>query len=391
MKYLLMIFKYHLRLIYFFIKCSTRQRKQIFFLSRQTNEPSLNYKLLIEYIEKKDSSLKIKVSCGRVSDGLNKLIHKNDGKTDIKFIFKEIGKMIAYYFLLYKQMYYIATSKVVITDGYNVLISTLNHKKGTKVIQMWHALAAIKQFGFQSVNRKDGLNTKTAKVLDMHKNYDYILSGSEAMCKPFSEAFSTPIEKILPIGTPYIDYLLKKKVDRKKIYAKYPYLKEKPIILYSPTFRKNGRDVIKEVIDSVDLKKYNLVITLHALDKEKAEKHVKEGVLLNPDIEYASLLSIADYVITDYSALMIEAAILKTNILLYVYDYEEYKEENGLNINLFEELPGYVSKNIKDLIKIIETKSYNKKILLDFRKKYITNIDGTSTEKIYRLIRECCK
>ena len=35
--------------------------------------------------------------------------------------------------------------------------------------------------------------------------------------------------------------------------------------------------------------------------------------------------------------------------MFYVYDYEQYKIENGININLFEELPGYTSKDIKDL------------------------------------------
>ena len=120
---------------------------------------------------------------------------------------------------------------------------------------------------------------------------------------------------------------------------------------------------------------------------KRLEKNVKKGVLLNPKIEYASLLKIADYVITDYSALMIEAAILKTNILLYVYDYEKYKKQNGLNIDLFKELPGCVSKDIKDLIHVIENNSYNRKNLLKFRNKYITNIDGTSTEKIYCIIK----
>ena len=93
-------------------------------------------------------------------------------------------------------MYYIATSKVVITDGYNVLISCLKHKKHTCIIQMWHALAAIKKFGYQSIGLKDGMNPKTAKILNMHANYDYVLSGSDAMNKPFSEAFNTDIEKV---------------------------------------------------------------------------------------------------------------------------------------------------------------------------------------------------
>jgi CDP-ribitol ribitolphosphotransferase len=120
-------------------------------------------------------------------------------------------------------------------------------------------------------------------------------------------------------------------------------------------------------------------------------KNVKDNlddrIILNPKINYAELLKIADYVITDYSALMVEAAIMKTNILLYVYDYEQYSVENGLNINLFEELPGCVFKEWKDIMKVIDENSYNRKVLFNFRNKYITNLEGNSTKKIYNLIK----
>lgn len=390
MRVILEIFKIHLKVIYIFIKLLSKQRDRVFFLSRQTNSPSLNYKLLIEYIEEHDKNIEIKVSCKRVSEGLNKLLHSSK-KNILKLIpslFKELGNCLGYYFTLYKQMYYIATSKVVIIDGYNVLVSCLKHKKSTTIIQMWHALAAIKMFGYQSIGLKDGMNPKTAKVLNMHANYDYILSGSEAMNEPFSKAFNTDIKKVLSIGTPYIDYLLNVKVDKKKIFKEYPELNnKKPIILYSPTFRRNGRDAIKEVIESIDTKKYTLVVTLHELDALKVKNTSNDKVIINPKINYPELLKMADYVITDYSALMVEAAILKTNILLYVYDYEQYEEENGLNVNLFEELPGYVSREIKDLIQVIEEDKYDRKVLLKFREKFVTNLTKDSTEKIYKLIK----
>lgn len=385
---LLKIFKYHLRIIYFFIKIFVKPKRQVFFLSRQVNEPSINYKYLIDYIKANDSTIKIKVSCKRVSEELNKLVHKNEEKIKISSIVKEIGKMISYYFTLYKQMYYLASSKVVITDGYNVLISTLKHHKDTKIIQMWHALAAIKKFGYQTIGKKAGMNHKTAKVLETHKNYDYILSGSDAMKKYFSEAFNTDKEKILSIGTPYIDYLLKTKPNKKEAYKNYPNTKGKEIILYCPTFRKNGKNVVNDIINKIDLKKYCLMIRLHPMDCVNIPEIIPEGVYLNPDIEYVTLLKMSNYVITDYSAIMIEASIVSSNVLLYVYDYEQYKKENGLNINLFEELNGCVFKDFKKLMKCIDNNKYDRKQLLAFRKKYVTNLKGNSTEEIYKLIKE---
>ncbi len=125
------------------MKVFTKQKKQVFFLSRQFNFVPLNYQLLIDKLEKENVSYK--VICKKVTNDLNSLIRNEDKKSNL---FKELKGIISYYFNLYKQMHYCATSSVIIVDGYNVTASLLKHKKGTIVIQMWHALAAIKKFGY---------------------------------------------------------------------------------------------------------------------------------------------------------------------------------------------------------------------------------------------------
>ena len=57
---------------------------------------------------------------------------------------------------------------------------------------------------------------------------------------------------------------------RKKVFDRYPVLKEKPVILYCPTFRKDEADFEKavyELVEKVDTEKYNLVVKLHPLSK----------------------------------------------------------------------------------------------------------------------------
>ena len=75
------------------------------------------------------------------------------------------------------------------------------HKKNTTIIQMWHALAAIKKFGYQTIGYTNGLKPKIAKVLCMHKNYDYVISGSKEMNKYFAEAFNVEEEQVKEIAT----------------------------------------------------------------------------------------------------------------------------------------------------------------------------------------------
>ena len=382
MLFLLFVFKWHLRGIYYFIKLFTRRKKRVFFLSRQFDEIPLNYQMIINKLSEKD--IDTKIICKKVSNGVNAII-RNEKKKNTKF--GEIFSAIEYYFNLYVQMFYLATSKVIIIDGYNLTVSVLKHKKDTKVIQLWHALAAIKKFGYQTIGYPDGLNPKIAKMLCMHKNYDYVISGSKAMNKYFAEAFNIQEEKTLEIGTPTIDYLLEENKEIvEEIYKVYPQMKEKINILYSPTFRSDGRDNTEEVIKNIDTRKYNLIITFHP----------KNTIIENKDIicvdrkQFSTfdILRTVDYVITDYSALAIDACVLNKKVLLYVYDYEQYDKENGININLFEELPACVSRNIKDLINVIDENRYNNEGYQEFRKKYVSNLNGDSTEKIVKLIEE---
>lgn len=379
---LLFIFKWHLRIIYFFIKLFTFRKKRVFFISRQFDEIPMNYKILIDELEK--DNISSVVICKKVPTGLNSMLRNEKKSINIM---SEILKIFDYYFNMYKQMHYIATSKVVITDGYNITVSLLNHKKGTKVIQLWHALAAIKKFGYQTIGYPDGLNPKVAKMLCMHKNYDYVISGSKAMNKYFAEAFNIDIKKVLDIGTPTIDFLLKPNDDIvKKIYKEYPRLKKKINILYAPTFRSDGSNNADELISNIDSDKYNLIISLHPKDIAKKD----DKVICIDRKKYSTLdfIRVSDYVITDYSAVAIESCILNKKVIFYVYDYDEYNKENGININLFKELPS-TYKDIKDLMNMLDNKKYNEQAFQKFRKKYVANINGGSTKKLIDLIEEC--
>ena len=47
----------------------------------------------------------------------------------------------------------LATAEVCIVDGYCIPVSVLHHRKELRVVQVWHALGAIKKFGRQALSR----------------------------------------------------------------------------------------------------------------------------------------------------------------------------------------------------------------------------------------------
>lgn len=391
MKIILYIIKGHFIIIYFFIKLFTKQKKQVYLLSRQFNSPSINYQIIIDELKKLNIPYKIK--CKKISSSINDSMrtqgHYSNTFNLIKKVFSNLKSTLSYYFSLYDQMVSIASSKVIIVDGYNLPVSLLKHKKGTKVIQMWHALGAIKKFGYQSIGKVDGINPTVARILKMHANYDYVISGSEGMNKYFAEAFNVPIEKVLAIGTPSIEFLKKKdnKIT-KKVKEKYPALKNKINVLYSPTFRNEKNYNYEELINNTDFTKVNLIITNHFKVEERATDPRVININSN-EFQTFDILKIVDYVITDYSALMIDAAVINKKILLYVYDYDEYKKNNGVNLDLLNDFPTIAYQDAKKLMNVINKNKYDIKAYHEFQKKYTPHIKTTSTEANMALIKRC--
>lgn len=351
-----------LNIIYLFMKIR-KTKRQVLLLSRQSDKESLDFKLIRQALE---------------DDGIKVI-------TMYKMIHKGIFAKIVYIFYMFKIMHNLASSKVCIIDGYSIPISLLIHKRSLKVIQMWHASGATKKFGYQALNTIEGSKRSTAMIMRMHKNYNYVLAPSEATGDFFSEAFNIKREKIRIIGLPRIEYLKAKDYELKEnILFEYPKLRDKKIILYVPTFRKNRNINARDLIENLDSNKYGLIIRKHPLDDEDVpyEYTVSSKYMTN------DLLKVADYVITDYSAIAYEALVTKKPIYFYLYDIEDYKKVRGLNVDLEEEMSHSSFRKIKDLIKAIENDEYDYEELEKFRNKYLTVLNENSIEKFKTLVKE---
>lgn len=339
-----------LRLIYLPIKLF-KVKNKIVYISRQFNHPTLDFKLLIEAVEVLDSNVQNVVLTKRIEKGLL--------------------NSISYILHIFKQMYHISTAKVVVVDTYCIPVSVLKHKKETKFIQIWHALGAIKKFGYQTINKPSGTNEKLAKIMCMHKNYDYVLAPSEITKDLFLEAFNVKDEQIKYIALPRVDYILQKK-DAEKIYEQYPQLKKKINVLYVPTFRKGKKIRINRLIENFDTEKYNLIIKLHPLDRKEYEYKEKDGVIYDDKFTSYDLLEVTDRIITDYSSLAVETSLLGKPLYFYTYDIKYYEEDPGLNFDFKNEKIGkYMATKPEELLELLE-QDYDFTALENFRNRYIT-------------------
>lgn len=332
------------------------KKRRVVILSRESNKPTLDLRLLTDELKSREG-IEVVVLC--------KMLRHN---------------YFSYFAHMLKQIREIRRSDVIIVDTYCIPVSLLRHRTDQTVIQIWHALGAIKQFGWQAAGRAEGRSMTVARIMKMHAGYDRIACCSDVTADFFCEAFRQPKDKIVKLGLPRIDYIKADKSDvRKSILERYPELADgRKNIVYVPTFRK-GRGVdVTDLIEAVDTDRYNLVIKLHPLDalwggqgEAAADQFKKDHVIFDSEFNSYDMLSIADAVISDYSSFVIESTLVNKPLYLYTYDRDEYERDEGLNVRFEEEAIGrYEFRDAAELAAALD-EPYDFSALAEFRDRYI--------------------
>ena len=275
----------------------------------------------------------------------------------------------------------IIASDVVVLDTYCIPASMIPHRKATKVVQMWHALGAIKKFGWQTVGKEGGSSEKVARLMRMHHGYDYVVSPSDITSQHFCEAFKSDSSSIVKYGLPRIDYIKSVAAGGRhdemqgRILSEYPQLNNgKRTVLYAPTFRRGKAVDVKSLIDAFDAEKYNIVVKLHPLYRGDAGETPEECTNTIYDETFSSYdwLSVADIIISDYSSFVIESTLADKPLYIYAYDLEDYDINTGLNIDFAAEpIATYVFRTADELAEAAGRDAYDLNALHAFRDRYI--------------------
>ncbi len=379
-KLLAMLFGAVLNFIYFFFKLNKTQNK-VAFISRQSETPSLDFRYIIDEVKTNYPQYEVEVLCKMIPSGLG-------GKV------KYLGEML-------RQMKALATSRVVVIDGYCILVSMLRHKKDLKVIQIWHALGAFKRFGKSILDMQGGKSTAMAEAFKMHNNYDFIASSGDKCVPYFAEAFGQPEEKFIPIGIPRMDYLTDA-VENERIKAEilkaYPALDNgKRNILYVPTFRDNDEDTAElrrateELVNQVDYSEYNLIVKHHVVDTNLEEIYTDSRTNQQTGQLFTGtdFMAVADYCITDYSSILYEALLKNLPVYIFCFDSDKYIDERGFYIDFWLDIPALYSKNAAEICDFISKgKRADVQKEAEFKADYVNKKYASITAEYGKLIDE---
>ncbi len=299
----------------------------------------------------------------------------------VKFEATILGN-IKYFFVCLRQLFEINTSKLVILDYNNYVVSKFK-REGVNVLQLWHASGAIKKFG-NEIQRDYPI-----------ANYDYVIANSEEFIKHYAEAFGTSKTQVKITGIPKTDCLYNKKYNQKnreKMYKKYPELKDKKVILYAPTFRgrlltgfKNTYMDLELLYKSLDRDDYVIMYKMHPLLKEYCICNNEKIICCNNENLY-QLFSITDYFISDYSAIIFDFSLMTKPMLFYAPDLDLYREENGIYLDYENEMPGPICYTEREVAVYIKRNIFDLDKVKKFEQKYHSYSDGKSLERVVNLI-----
>ena len=301
-----------------------------------------------------------------------------------------------------------ARAKYVVTNS--MPLGFFRPRKGQRVIETWHG-TPLKRLGCDIQVDSNSVNTakeiharyreRVAKLTDFLSPSDFY---TEKLTSAFDLKGAGSHVRIIQQGYPRNDFLSRfTERDVHAIKARLGVPEGKRVILYAPTFRDNQK------LDKAYSYSFTLEMDFDRLLTELGEDYV---VLFRPHYFIANQFDfdryagrvinvagvddvnevyvIADMLITDYSSVFFDYAILKRPILLYMYDLELYQGQlRDFYIDL-SHLPFPIVRTQEDLEQAIREAFAKKSVFNEayrrFNETYTPMDDGDASARVLRTL-----
>ena len=233
-------------------------------------------------------------------------------------------------------------------------------KKDTFYLNTWHG-PAINLMGNAVEGRSDF-------------NWDHIdrfcISGeyeSSIICRDFC----VRPEALLRSGLPRNDALFDVEADRiEKTKKMLGIPLDKKVIMYAPTWRESrdgGQHCdLRPPVNMNEWKKrlgedYLVIVRAHVNTQKLMSIEFDDQIRNYSDYpEVNDLLIVSDYLISDYSSIIMDYSILGRPIICFGYDYDEYKKDRGgFYFDLDREIPSGICYTEKDVLDYIMNSDYD--------------------------------
>lgn len=246
----------------------------------------------------------------------------------------------------------------------------LTKRPGTTYIQTWHG-SALKRMGFHEPRTKAQGKPAQDRFQKAVDRFDHFLIRSEHDVRTLAKGFRLRDEVLLRTGYPRNDALVEAHSTeahsgervRGPLAAELGIDPDKRVLLYAPTFRASADGTVEGFEFPFDVEefadrlgdRFTLLVRTHYLNSVSLPPSVAGRVLdVSRHHDITPLLALADGLITDYSSVMFDYAVLDRPMLFFAYDYEKYSTDiRGTYFDLKEKAPGPVVATADELMQAV--------------------------------------
>lgn len=286
-------------------------------------------------------------------------------------------------------------SRVIVTDDYiNEIVARPEFKFSDKqrIVQLWHACGAFKKFGLDCFGVPRSIEHR------LHDQYNAVLVSSESIRDIYAGAFGISRDTVLALGTPRTDSLLdpaENEMVAKGVLDRHPEFAGKEVFLYCPTFRQK---LAKQVVWDTEIdwdalsewlgKDKVFIVKKHPVDKTVVAPQGYANIVCADDENTNDLLRVTDVLITDYSSVIFDAALLNIPLVFYCPDIDTF--ERDFYLDFPQDLPGPVCEKSDQLAVELQAALDGSLGMeyRDFKQKYLSACDGKASERIADYIRD---
>ncbi|MFF1908320.1 CDP-glycerol glycerophosphotransferase family protein [Kitasatospora sp. NPDC058218] len=272
---------------------------------------------------------------------------------------------------------------------------TMVKRPGTVHVQTQHG-TPLKAMGMDLRDHPvaaDGMDFD--RLLEAVDRWDFLVSSNPHTSEHFARAFPGRYE-MLDTGYPRNDRLaVTTPAEVSAMRARFGLTPGRTAVLYAPTHRE-GRGGYVPLLDVRELARrlgpgFTLLVRTHyfhtggpgdlAAGEDAAEI---VDVSAHPTVE--DLYLAADVLVTDYSSMMFDYAVLDRPVVIFAPDWEEYRRVRGVYFDLFAEPPGAVTVDADGLAAALLAGDPEPAARAKFRERFCPWDDGGAAERVVRRV-----
>ncbi|MFB4424001.1 CDP-glycerol glycerophosphotransferase family protein [Streptomyces sp. QL37] len=244
----------------------------------------------------------------------------------------------------------------------------LDKPSGTTYLQTWHG-SAYKRMGFDETRVRMQNAPQRERLQQAVHRFDHFLVRSEHDERTLARAYRLPGSTLLRTGYPRNDALLaarardeaQGRLPRPALAAELGLPDHRKVVLYAPTFRggPGKRKRQRLLLDAARFAErfgdtYTLLVRAHYLEAASLPACPPGTVVdVSRHHDVSELLALADVLVTDYSSIMFDYALLDRPIVLFAPDLDAYAAERGSYFDLREKAPGPVTATEEELFAVL--------------------------------------